>query len=539
VRDVLGAVLTDPPLRRVGLAYAGFNAAEWAVWIALLVYAYGHGGAPAASAAVVVQLIPAAIFAPFAARLADHHAPARVLAGGYLAQSATMAATAAALAAGAPPAVVLALAGAVSSAMTITRPAQAAMVPALVRTPDALTATNVVLSWIESISVCVAPAVTGVLLAISVPATVFAVMSALALASWTLVAGTGAAPAPSAEHRAGAVAEVLAGLAVVARDSQARLLSGVLGMQFVLIGALDVLFVVLAIDVLDLGGSGAGYLNAAFGAGGVIALAVTIRLVGRRRLAPALVAAALAWSLAMLVLGLWPTVVGAFTLLAAAGAARALLDVAARTLLQRSAPAGVLARVFGVLETLDAIGLALGGVLAALLVAVLGPEAAVAGLAALMPLLLALTWRGLRTADARASVPIVEIALLRSHALFSSLRAPVLERLARELTAIAVPAGYCVIREGEPGRRYYVIADGQLEVTRSGLAVARVGRGDGVGEVSLLAGVPCTATVTALTAARLYAIEPQTFFDVVGGHPTSAAAGRRLVGERRQSPAST
>ena len=59
--------------------------------------------------------------------------------------------------------------------------------------------------------------------------------------------------------------------------------------QFVAIGALDVLYVVLAISVLDLGGSGAGYLNAAFGAGGVAGIAVTVALVGRRRLLPPLV----------------------------------------------------------------------------------------------------------------------------------------------------------------------------------------------------------------------------------------------------------
>lgn len=125
------------------------------------------------------------------------------------------------------------------------------------------------------------------------------------------------------------------------------------------------------------------------------------------------------------------------------------------------------------LETLDATGLALGGVLAALLVALLGPGAAVAGLAAPLPVLLVVARRRLRSVDARADVPLVEIALLRSHGLFAALSAPVLERLARELSPIALPAGTRVIREGRPGERYYVIADGRLEVSRAGVAWGR------------------------------------------------------------------
>jgi CRP-like cAMP-binding protein len=93
-------------------------------------------------------------------------------------------------------------------------------------------------------------------------------------------------------------------------------------------------------------------------------------------------------------------------------------------------------------------------------------------------------------------------------------------------------AGECIIREGRPGERYYVVADGRLEVSRAAQPIATVGRGEGVGEISLLAGVPCTATVTALTDVQLYAIEPQAFIDAVTGHPASARVARRLVRER-------
>lgn len=542
IGNVLRLVFGNPDLRRIGLAYAGFNAAEWGVWIALLVYAYDHGGAGAAGVAAVVQLIPSGLFAPFAARFADRGRPARVLTGGYLAQAATMSLTALALFAGAAIAVVFVLAALAASATTITRPAHAVLVPSLVRGLDELTSVNVVLGWIESVSLLAAPAIAGVLLAVSVPGTVFAVMAALALAAAALVASVQgpAKPAGGTAHRGdSAFSGALAGLRTVRDNAQAQLLVGVLGVQFVLIGALDVLFVVLAIDVLALGESGAGYLGAAFGAGGVVGIAVTVRLIGRARLAPALIVASLTWSLALLTLGLWQTTLAAFALLAVAGAGRAVLDIATRTLLQRSSPTHVLAGVFGVLETLDAIGLALGAILAPLLVSVLGPGAAVAGLAVLLPLMLALIASRLRTVDAHADVPVIEISLLRSHRLFAALRAPVLERLARELTAITLRPGECIIREGQVGEQYYVVADGRLEVTRAGVSIATVGRGDGVGEISLLARVPCTASVTALTGVQLFAIEAQAFIDAVTAHPASAGVAERLVRERLQSSPST
>ena len=280
------------------------------------------------------------------------------------------------------------------------------------------------------------------------------------------------------------------------------------------------------------------YLNAAFGAGGVIAIGATVGLVGRARLAPPLVAAALVWSGALVALGLWPTAIGAFLLLAVVGAARGLLDVAARTLLQRSAPTDVLARVFGLLETLDAVGLAIGSLLAPALVAVLGPQAAVAGLAIFLPALLLLAGRRLGTIDAGADVPVVEVALLRSLPMFEALGAPTLEALARRLEALEIPAGTAVIEEGDPGERYYVVVDGALEVTQDHVPIATVERGAGFGEISLLEGVPRTATVTAITPAHLYALEAQTFVEAVTGHALTAAAAQQLVRERLERDAS-
>ena len=537
IRTVLGGVFRNPELRRIELAFAGFNAGEWGAWIAMLVYAYEQGGATTAGLVAAAQLVPAGLAAPFAAVLADRYAPARVLTLGYVAQALAMGATGAALLAHGPPLLAYALAAVGATCVTVTRPTQSALVPALARTPDELTATNVVSGWIEAVSVLVAPAGAGVILAVASPGWVFAALAVVTLAAALLVAPL-RGPPPAAEPRP-PLEEALGGFRLLAKEPATRTLVALLGGQFIAIGALDVLYVVLAISVLDLGGSGAGYLNAAFGAGGVAGIAVTVSLIGRRRLMPALVLGILAWGAAFALLGAWPTTIGALLLLAVAGAGRSLLDVAGRTILQRTAPGDVLSRVFGVLEGLSMAGLALGSLLTPALVSLFGARWAILGIGALLPLAVLLASRPLLEIDRRAPVPVVEIALLRSLPLFSPLGAPALEGLARGLAELQAPAGTVVVREGEPGDRFYVVAEGELDVSARGRELRTIGRGDGFGEIALLENVPRTATVTALTDSRLYALDKPSFLASVSSHPRAAGEADRLVRERLPSKQAT
>ena len=173
---MLAALRSNHELRRVQLAFAGFTSAEWAVWIATLVFAYDHGGATAAGLVALAQLAPASLFGPYAGALGDRHPRGTVLFWGYAGQTIGFAAMAVAVLAGAPPVVVYACAVGATLAVTVTRPIQSALLPSLVRTPEELTASNVVAGWVEAVTVLLAPAAAGVLM-LAGPGAVFALFA--------------------------------------------------------------------------------------------------------------------------------------------------------------------------------------------------------------------------------------------------------------------------------------------------------------------------------------------------------------------------
>ena len=71
---------------------------------------------------------------------------------------------------------------------------------------------------------------------------------------------------------------------------------------------------------------------------------------------------------------------------------------------------------------------------------------------------------------------------------------------------VELPAGTTVIHEGDRGREFFAIADGEVEISQGGAPVATEHAGDFFGEIALLHDVPRTATVKAKTPLRLYVL---------------------------------
>jgi predicted MFS family arabinose efflux permease len=532
------AVFRDPNLRRIELAFAGFNMAEYASWIAILVFAYDRGGATMAAFVATIQLIPAGIIAPFAAYAGDRFRRDRVLVAGYVAQAVSLAATATALLAHAPVAIIYGAAAVAATSLTFTRPAQASLLPSITRTPEDLTAANVASSVIEGVGVFLGPAIAGVILKFSGPGTVVAVFAGVSLAAALLTSRMrvdSAAVTPPARVSAGAVLhETLGGFRVLRREREARLLVLLLSSGAVVIGALDVLFVASAIDLLHMGDSGAGFLSSAFGIGGILGATAAIALVGRPRLTPPLAGGAALFGVPLAALAIAPAVATAPLLIAAGGGGRTLADISGRTLLQRIAPDEVLTRVFGVLEGLGAMALAVGAVGASALVAACGIRIALVVTGAFVPVTVLLAGRELLAIDREAVVPdALALALFRRIPIFSPLPAPAIERVMANLIPVTAAAGDVLIREGDPGDRFYVIAEGSaVVVTAAGGQVIDRGPGDYFGEIALLRDIPRTATVTATSRVRLFALERDHFLQAVTGHPQSIEAADGVVEER-------
>lgn len=527
----LSTSFANPQLRRLQLAGVGSTLGTWAYGVALAVYAYHAGGARAVGLLLFARWALAAAVAPWLALLADRGSRRRVMLASNLVRVALVGGMAALVAGHGPTLAVYALAVASSMAATPFQPAQAALLPSLSATPEELTSANVAMSTIGSVGMLAGPALGGALLAVSGPSTVFGVTAAALVWSVACVLGVRRDESPAASGEEPLLPSLLAGFRAIGSEPALRVVVTLTGVQQVVIGVFEVLLVVYALRVLDAGNSGVGWLNAAFGVGGVAGAGLVAALAGRKRLGADLGLGVLLWGVPMALVALWTNLGFALVLFAAVGVGNTLSEVAAMTLLQRTAEDKLLGRVFGVLESLILATLAIGAAVAPALVSALGVRATFVVSGLLLPVVVVVLAPRLRAIDAAARVPGEALDVLRSIGFLGVLPPPVLEQLASSAQPVSVAAGETVFARGDRGDRFYAIASGRVLVDVDGEA-RELGPGDFFGEIALLRDLPRTATVRALDDVRLYAIERDDFIAAVTGHAPSREAAEHVVAMR-------
>ncbi len=287
--------------------------------------------------------------------------------------------------------------------------------------------------------------------------------------------------------------------------------------------------VVVALELLDLGGAGVGWLNSAWGVGGLLGGAAALSLLARGRLASGLAFGALLVGAPLAIIAALPELGISLAMLLVLGVGYALVEIAGSTLLQRLTSDEVLARAFAVVESSYWLTTGIGAITAPVLVSLLGPRGALLLLGACLPLLVALRWVPLARLEAGAKVPERTFRLLRGLTVFAPLPLATLEDLSRRVTELEVHPGDVVIREGDAGDRFYVIADGLLDVRQGSASLAPIEGGDFFGEIALLRDVPRTATVTARTEGLLYALDREVFIAAITGHRYTSSAVESVV----------
>ena len=527
-----GAVFRNPNLRRLQLAGMGSTLGTWAYGVAIAVYAYDAGGAKAVGILYAARWALGAVAAPWFAVLADRTSRRRTMLAADVIRAGLVAGIAVLTYAHAGRMIVFVLAVATTTVSSAFHPAQAALLPSLVETPEELTAANAVMNSISSAGMFIAPAVAGALLALSGVGPVFIMTAATLVWSALFLARIPRdAPPPPAEdatHRG----EVVAGFRAIGSSGPLRIVVGITAAQTLVGGATEVLLVVLALRLLDGGNGAVGWLNTGTGVGALVGILAVAALVGRKRLAGDLALGALLWGAPLALAAVWANLGFAIVMFALIGVGSTISDVAGMTLLQRSADENVLARVFGVLESVILGTLALGALVAPLLVSGLGTRGALVATGVFMPVVVALALPSLRRIDSEARVATEPIELLRTLPLFAPLPPTTLERLASAAVEVHVQPMAEAVSQGAHGDRFFVIRSGRAVVEVDGAETGELGPGAFFGEIALLRDVPRTATVRALEPLDLYALERDDFLAAVTGHAPSRAAADTIVAAR-------
>jgi MFS family permease len=546
IRDTrvsIGSVFANPALRRIELALAGSEIGGWAYATAVAVWAYGVGGEAAIGIWAAIKFLLMAFASPIGSVLADRLPRKQVLIASDVVRAALVAAAAVCMYVGTSPWLIFVLATIVSLVGCIFRPAQMSWMPSLTNNPEELTAANGAASTLESLAFFVGPAIGAGLVVLIDVETVFFLNALTFLLSALMVSRivpVGATPdgtdapgrdgddpesgvADGAVEAPGALAELTAGFSAIFHDRDLIVITAIVVVQTVIAGAMVVLSVSFAVDILRTGPAGVGFVDSIFGVGAIVGGFFAIARAARNRLASDLAIGTLLWSAPLVLIVLVPRPAVVFAAVILMGLGNPLVDVNMMSLIQRITPERVLGRVFGAVEGALIAGMALGSVAAPFLISRLELRGALIVFAVVVGVPTIALMPYCRRLDGRLVEP-AGTKWLRQIPMFTPLRRDTLESLASRLVPESASAGTIILREGDESDRFLVITSGRVEVTQAGRVLRVEETGDHFGEIGLLRDIPRTATITALEDTTLLSLSRADFLTAVGTGEARVAA---------------
>jgi hypothetical protein len=518
-----------------GMSYAG----DLAAFTAASVYAYRAGGAGLVAVLGLLKALPGAFLVPLVTSGSDRVRRERLLIATVVPRALLLGVAAAAMGGGGQGVLVVVLAGLEGGLASAFRQVQAALLPWLARTPDELTSANTAASVLQSAAMVGGPAIAAGLLAMGSAQS--AMLAACGLVAVAAVLLTGVrplashAPPPPAGRLKQLKLDMVAGFDAGVRRRDAVALFVPAAAQTFARGVLSVLTVVIALELFGLGSAAVGWLTALLGVGGLLVGPLAVVLVRGKRVARSFAAGVAGWGVPMVLLAFahasyWP-----YLMFGMIGIANVFDDVGVYSSLQQVIPPRLMGRALGVRRGVLLLSMGLGSAVTPLLIDAWGARGTLIA-TGLLPVVSAAVFLPRLTAiDGRISAPGPDLALLRRVPFFRPLPFAIVEHLASELQSATYEPGDVIIREGEPGDRFYLIAAGRARAAKEGKQLREMGEGESFGEIALLRRIPRTATVTALSHLEAKILAREEFLAAVTGSPESVENAEEVVSTRLQA----
>ena len=518
-----------------GLSYAG----DLVAFTAASVYAYRAGGAGLVAVLGLLKALPGAFLVPLVTSGSDRTRRERLLIATVVPRVLLLGVAAAAMTGGGQGLLVVVLVGVEGGVASAFRQIQAALLPWLARTPDELTSANSAASVLQSAAMVGGPAIAAGLLAAGMVQAAMLVSCGLVAVAAVLLAGvrplSSEAPVRAAGRLKQLKLDMAAGFNAGVRQRDAAALFVPAAAQTFGRGVLNVLTVVIALELFDLGSAAVGWLTALLGVGGLLVGPLAVLVVRGKRVARSFAAGVAGWGVPMILLGFahgayWP-----YLMFGVIGVANVFDDVGVYSSLQQVIPPRLMGRALGVRRGLLLLSMGLGSAVTPWLIDAWGARGTLIATGLLLVALAAAFLPRLTAIDGKISAPGPDLTLLRQVSFFHPLPFAIVEHLTSELQSATYQPGDVIIRDGEPGERFYIIAEGRARAAKDGMQLREMGSGESFGEIALLRRIPRTATVTALSRLEARTLAREEFLAAVTGNPESVERAEAVVSTRLQA----